>query len=225
MNKTEPSLLQKTYIQKSRLFLLPLTGLARNKYFPSTNTYISSPDLISSEYSSGIDYEDEILIIAYSKIYKIKQDNIYNQVNANFKNIGIEETGWDRYETVIMSNKRFIGFHESEDEFLYTFDLSDWHDDWKHFIDGRYTLMSEKAKKIIKGYKWESLQPIEQRKLHCYLYSNKDENCFKDFAEELGLSVEDLKKIKELCNPPNLKLETYILSQKKELNETKSQKT
>lgn len=222
MNKKEPSLLQETYIQKSRLFLLPLTGLIRNKYFPPTNTYISSPELISSEYPEGINFDDQVLIIAFSKEYKIKQDNIYNQVIANFKNVNIEETGWDKYESVIMSNRRFMGFHETHDEFVYTFDLSEWCDDWRCFMKGRYTKMSERAKKIIKDYKWATLQAIEQKKLYCYLYSNKDETCFEDFAEELGYPVEELRSVKELCSKPDLRLETYKFLQKKQLDETKS---
>lgn len=222
MSEKEPSLLQKTYIQKSRLFLLPLTGLVRNKYFPPTNTYISSPDLNCEGYIDGINFEDEILIIAYSKSYKIKQDNIYNQVTSNFKNISIEETGWDKYESLIMSNKRFMGFHESQDEFLYTFDLSEWHTDWNLFLKGRYSQMSKRAKRIIKEYKWTSLQAIEQKKLYCYLYPNEDESCFEEFANELGLQVDDLKRVQELCSKPNLKLETYICSQKKQLDETTS---
>lgn len=221
MIKTETSLLQQIYLQKSGLFLLPLTGLLKNKYFKKTNTYISAPDLICSEYPNGINFEDKILIVTYSKIYKIKQDNIYNQVIEKFKNITIEETGWERFEEKdLMSNKYFIGFHESSDEFLYTFDLSDWNDDWNYFMKGRYSLMSEKAKNLIKNYRWTTLNPVDQKKLYCYLYVNKDKDCFKDFAEELGVPIEDLEKVKELCSKPDLRLETYQCSNKKQLNET-----
>lgn len=220
MDKKESSLLQKSYIQKSRLFLLPLTGLRKNKYFRETNTYISSPDLLALEYPDGIGFDDNILIVVYSKNYKIKQDNIYNQVTSGFKNISIEETGWDKYETeIIASNKRFLAVHETADEFIYTFDLDDWSKDWNNFVKGRYSLLSRKAKDLIKEYRWTSLQEIERRKLYCYLYPN-EENCFKDFAEDLEVSVEDLKEVKELCSKPNLKLETYILSEQKQLNET-----
>lgn len=222
MNNKGSSLLQETYIQKSKLFLLPLTGLKKNKYFKETNTYVSSPDLISADYPSGINFEDEILIVTYSKDYKIKQDNIYNQVNANFKNITIEETGWDKYETTLITNKKFIGFHESLDEYLYTFDLHDHAKDWTAFMKGRYTQMSSKAKEIIKKYRWEYLEAPEARKLYCYLYANEDETCFKDFAEDLGILVDDLMQVKELCSKPNLRLETYVYLEKKHFNEIKS---
>lgn len=220
MSKKEPSLLQKSYIQKSKLFLLPLTGLRKNKYFKETNTYISSPDLMSLEYPNGIGFDEKIIIVVYSKDYKIRQDNIYNQVVSGFKNISIEETAWDKYETeVIASNRRFLAVHETSDEFIYTFDLADWSKDWDNFVKGRYSLMSSKAKDLIKDYRWNSLTLIERRKLYCYLYPN-EENCFKDFAEDLEVPIEDLKEVKELCSKPNLKLETYILSEKKQLNET-----
>lgn len=221
MNKKEPSLLQKTYIQKSRLFLLPLTGMTKNKHFSPTNTYISAPDLISSEYPEGIGFIDEILIVAYSKEYKIRQDNILSQVQANFKNISIEETGWERYESVIISNRRFISVHETDDEFLYTFDFSDWHNDWNLFIKGRYTLISSKAKQIIKDYQWTALKPVEQKKLYCYLYSNEDLSCFEDFADDLGYPVEELKQVRELCSKPDLRLETYKIPKKKQLDDIK----
>ncbi len=206
-------------MQKSKLFLLPLTGLLKNKYFKITNTYISSPDLISLEYPDGINFDDRIIIVVYSKEYKIKQDNIYNQVSSKFKNISIEETGWEKYETdIINSNKRLLAVHETIDEFIYTFDLSDWNKDWSNFLKGRYSLLSRKAKDTIKEYRWPSLKDIERRKLYCYLYPN-EENCFKDFAEDLKVPIEDLKEVKELCSKPNLKLETYILSEQKQLNE------
>lgn len=227
MGKNESSLLQETYIQKSRLFLLPLTGLTNNKYFKATNTYIASPDLVCDDYPEGISFTDEILIIAYSKGYKIKQDNIYNQLEANFKNISVEETGWDKYETTLLANKRFMGFHETVDEYLYTYNLHEYASDWTNFMKGRYSQMNEKTKKLIRNYRWSSLQEIEQRKLYCYLWPNEvppneKDNCFKFFADELGIPIEDLEQVKELCSKPNLKLETYICSEKKQLNEVKN---
>lgn len=216
------SLLQETYLQKSRIFLLPLTGLSKDKYFREINTYMCSPDLTSTDYPEGIGFEDKLLIVNYSKSYKVKQDNIYNQVTANFKNISIEETGWDKYETKLMSNKTFSGLHETADELIYTFDLSNWSDDWNFFMKGKYSKISKRAKELVRNYRWTSLSEIDQKKLYCYLYLNEDQNCFKDFAEELGVPVGDLQQIGELCSKPDLKLETFICSKKKELNETKN---
>ena len=219
MNKEEPSLLQKTYLQKSMLFLLPLVGLQRNKYFQITNTYICAPELVSAEYPEGIGFGDEIIILAYSKEYKIKQDNLFNQVASSFKNLSIEETGWDKHESTLISNKRFMALHESEDEYLYTFDMTEWHMDWNFFLKGKYTLMSDKAKRTIRDYKWQALKPIEQKKLHCYLYANEDEKCFEDFAAELKCTVEELRAMtRELCSKPDLRLETYKIPNKKQVN-------
>lgn len=220
MSEKEPSLLQKDYIQKSRIFLLPLTGLKRDKTFRETNTYTSSSDLQSAEYPNGISFDDKILIVCYTKKYKEKQDNLYNQVNANFKDIFVEETGWDKHENILISNRNFLGFHETKDEYIYTFDLCNWYEDWNMFMRGKYSKMTDKAKDLIKEYRWSFLKPIEQRKLYCYLYLNKDESCLKDFAEELGVPIDSLKKVKELCDKPNLRLETFECCKKKELNET-----
>lgn len=227
MSEKLNSLLEKTYIQKSRLFLLPLTGLKRHAHFRETDTYISAPELIATQYPEGITFDDKILIVVYSKLYKIKHDNIFNQINSNFKNIDAgDETGWDIYENSVVSNRYIIAFHETQDEFIYTFDLSDWTKDWHLFLKGRYSQMSKKAKDLVKNYRWNSLKPIEQRKLYCYLYPSEtfpDEKktCFEKFSEDLGYPVAELEKVKELCSKPNLKLETFKIT-KKELNETKS---
>lgn len=222
----ESSLLQRTYIQKSKLFLLPLTGVKRDKYFKPTNTYISAPELTSQDYKGGISPHDQILIITYSKSYKQKDKELYDMVAGKFKEIAKTEDirpTWDDFEAELMGNPNFLAFHESTDEYIYTYDLSNWSDDWKNFISGRYSLFTDEAKKSILNYRWSLLTQIAQKKLYCYLYPYKEE-CRKSFAEELDESVEDLARVKELCNRPNLPLETYkcTLSKQENLDEVKN---
>lgn len=213
MSSKESSLLQKTYLQKSGLFLLPLTGLKKDKHFKLTNTYISSDDLVSDAYPYGISSNDEILIVTYSKDYKIKDDKLYEKIRDKFKRISSEDdlpTGWEKFETdSLLSNKNFLAFHETDIEFVYTFDLSGWHNDWNCFINGKYSHFTEKAKQIIKEFRWRDLSEGARSKLECYLWPDK-EGCIEDFAEELKVEIGSLLQVRELCDKPNFKLETFI---------------
>lgn len=212
MSSKESSLLQRTYLQKSRLFLLPLTGLTKDKYFKSTNTYISSDDLVSDAYPYGISKYDEILIITYSKDYKVKDEQLYDKIRSKFKDISSDETlltGWEKFETeVLLSNSNFLAFHEVEEEFVYTYDLSEWHTDWDYFIKGSYSKLSEKAKEKIMSFRWSSLNKVARDKLYCYLYPT-EEKCMLAFAEELKIEIKDLLQVKELCDKPDFDLETF----------------
>lgn len=210
------SLLQKAYIQKSRIFLLPLTGLKKDKIYRPTNTYISSPTLISNDHPKGLSIQDETLILTYSKNYERNEINSINKLKINNP-----INNWDKFETeVLMSNRNFTGFFESRDEYIYTFDLSDWSSDWTNFINGSYSKFSADAKRKIIDFRWKTLVEVEQRKLYCYLYPSQEE-CIRSFARELSIDMKDfekqvqvLKEAGELCSKPNLDLEMYIYDNK-----------
>lgn len=210
------SLLQKAYIQKSRIFLLPLTGIRKDKIYRPVNTYIASPTLVSTDYPNGLTIQDETLILTYSKEYEMNEINSINKLKINNP-----INNWERFETdVLMSNRNFTGFYESQDECIYTFDLSDWSSDWTNFINGSYSKFSPDAKKRIIDFRWKSLREDEQKKLYCYLYPFQEE-CIRSFARELSTerrdfekNIELLKEAKELCSKPNLDLETYIYDNK-----------
>jgi hypothetical protein len=71
-------------------------------------------------------------------------------------------------------------------------------------------------------YKWEDLSQKAKDQLHCYLYPNKPE-CLEVFAKDLGMSIEDLKEIGELCSKPDSVKETFEYEIKEKINEqTKS---
>lgn len=195
--KGEGTLLQRSYIQKSKLFLLPLTAIKRDRVFKPSNTYICSPDLISEEYPSGIDDKDYILIVEFPARYKPgkKEES--------------EESSWDKYEVAaLFSNKNFIGFHEAGNSFVYTFDLSYWKSDWNKFLEGRYSLFSKEAKDIVYRYREGVLSDEDKRKIKSYLHPYIEE-FIKQVADELGEDVEDIRKVKELCSAPDIKKETY----------------
>lgn len=198
-------LLQKTYIQKSRIFLLPLLGIKKDRVYKETNTYISANNLISKEYRRGISLQDETLIVTYTKDYEKRELENASKLKTN-----TPYKTWEKFETeVLMSNKYFTNFYETDDEYVYIFNMSNWSIDWTHFINGSYSALSSDAKKLILRFRWEFLAEQERTKLYCYLYPYKDE-CKSSFATELGMKVTDLTDIKELCDKPNLKLENYV---------------
>lgn len=198
------SLLQKAYIQKSKIFLLPLTGLRKDRIYRPTNTYISGRELISKQFPSGISIQDETLIVLFSKDYERKENESVAKlkVNSPFGN-------WEKYETeTLFSNRNFSDFYEAEDDYIYTFNLSDWSKDWTSFLNGSYSNFTSDAKELIIQFRWKALAADEQKKLYCYLYPYKDE-CISCFAKELGMRIEDLAKSHELCSKPQLELEDY----------------
>lgn len=203
------SVLQQSYIQKSKLFLLPLTGVRRDKVFKCMNTYISATNLSCDEYSSGISMKDEILIVTFPKEYRNNRAKMYAKFEKLIES-DIILSPWEKFESEnLLSNRYFICFHELRDELAYTFDMSKWSSDWRAFLKGRYSMFSEEAKDKIINFRWSSLEPTEQKKLYCYLYPYKEE-CIKVFSEELEIPIEELMEVKELCSKPNLNLENYI---------------
>lgn len=201
----DTSLLERTYIQKSRIFLFPLTGIKRDRVFSPINTYVSCPDLVHDLYPTGIKDTDRILIANYPKKYR---DNLATMVRKP-KFASEQVNLWENYEMEqILSNPTFLAVHETSDELLYTFDLSEWKYDWDNFLRGRYSLFSKAAKEKIINFRWFILSPKEKRKMMCYLYPNKEE-CVQTFARQLNESVEDLRSVKELCSKPDLRQEVY----------------
>lgn len=205
----DTSLLQRTYIQKSRIFLFPLTGIKKDRVFNPINTYVSSPDLIGDRYPYGIGETDRILIVNYEKKRKEYLDELAATAVKKPKFTEEQAKMWESFEyDFILNNTLFIAMHETDDEIIYTFDMTDWKFDWDNFLRGRYSLLSQSAKDRIINYRWTSLRPEEKKKLMCYLYPNKEE-CLQTFAKQLNESVEDLRTVKELCSKPDLKLETF----------------
>jgi hypothetical protein len=92
------SLLEKTYIQKSGLFLFPLLGIKRQKYYRPDGTYVSDP-------SEDILIEDMYLIVTYPKGY----------------------VDFDEFEySTLLSNRHFDKYYETDRNHVYVFDLAEY---------------------------------------------------------------------------------------------------
>jgi hypothetical protein len=118
------SLLEKTYIQKSSLFLLPLLGIKRQKYYRLDNTYISDP-------SQDITSDDMYLITAYPKGYKDFEEFEYK---------------------LLLSNKHFDKYYETNAHHVYIFDMAEyWSGDFKKFLRWEIFKIFHKSKTTHNG--------------------------------------------------------------------------
>lgn len=118
------SLLEKTYIQKSSLFLFPLLGIKRQKYYRPEQTYIadSTQDII---------HNDMYFIVAYPKGYTEFED-------FEFK--------------FLLSNRYFDKYYETSAHHVYVFDMAEyWSSDFKKFLRRKIFKILCKSKAAYNG--------------------------------------------------------------------------
>ena len=87
---------------------------------------------------------------------------------------------------------------------LYIFDFQQLTSDWFNVLLGKYSKLSVPLKKAIKNYYGEnSKQYIKY--IQCFLYPEK---FFEVYANLLGVEIDILKKVGELCDACDLEKET-----------------
>lgn len=197
------------YLQKSKIFLLPLTDIKKDSYFKVSNTYISSDDLMNEKYPHGIKPEDTILIVAYPKNLRDTSERIFNMAKQKHRDFKDDQNAWQVFETEnLVSNAMYLDYHETSTEMIYTFDLTPWGSDWSSFLNGCYSKLSYEAKEKIVDYRSEQLDRIGKLKLLGYLYPHKEE-ALSLFSRDLEIDIEVLRGIGELCDKPDLQKENY----------------
>jgi hypothetical protein len=178
--------LYNVYFQKSRVFLYPYLEIKRGNKIVPIETYVS--------WKNEIEYYENQLICLYEIDKTIKFQNFEN--------------------TYLTGNKYFNSFHQLDNNkgiYTFSFDKSDW----KHFLSGRYSLLSRKLKtKILSFYK--DNPNIDNVK--SYLYP---EEYYQAYSELLSTSTNEKDKLSkiimdvgELCDKPDLKKEQLILTPK-----------
>ena len=91
---------------------------------------------------------------------------------------------------------------------MFIFDFGDLKDDWDNFTKGKYSKVSKKTKNTILGF-FENGSPN-----HIYMKSYlHPEKYFEDYAECLGVEIDFLKSVGELCAKPDIEKETLIMKQ------------
>jgi len=166
--------LYEKYAQKSRVFLYPLLGIKRGGIMP-LQTYISWSDRVGPE--------DMKLLCTYK--------------------LG-SGTDFRTFERIkLLGNHRFEDFSELKSgEGLYIFDFSGAPEDWKYFLSGKYSQLSDAHKRAVKEYYGvgNPTYPYVESYLHPSRY-------YEVYAELVGEPVSVLEKVGELCSPPDMRLE------------------
>lgn len=108
----------------------------------------------------------------------------------------------------------------SNDKFAYVFDFSEYKHDHQKFINGQYSKFSLQSKeKIINFFNAGG-------KMSKYIESflNPDEY-HQDYADSLGVNVEQIKEVHEVCSKPDMLKETLSDQVPNELELLNSLKT
>ncbi len=174
------------YFQKSKVFLYPLLGIKRGSKIIPSETYIAWNDKIKTE--------DMKLVCLYHP----------NKSNE-----------YEKYEKeVLLKNTRLYDIKEiDEHNKVFIFDFADIKNDWKNFVNGKYSKISEDLQNII-------LEFFEKHSAN-YIYMKsylKPHEYFEDYSKCLGVEPEMLALVGELCGKPDLEKETLITKEvKKEI--------
>jgi len=123
-------------------------------------------------------------------VYDIRKDDEYKFFEKN---------------TLLLHN-RLHDYVKIGSQAVLTFDFSDLSDDWSHFINGKYSKMNIKLKQKILDFfdKYSGNYTY----MHSYLIPEK---YFSNYSELLGVDIEMLIQVGELCSKPDFEKETLVL--------------
>lgn len=160
------------YFQKSRVFLYPALDIKRASSVTPIMTHISWKEYYKP---------DDCKLIC---LYHLRDDQEYRIFE----------------KTRLFGNKLFHEFKETcDDRGVYIFDLKPFEKDFKYFLRGQYSMMSDDHKKKIKnfyGYNSPNYAYVES-----FLHPDK---YFKMYSEMIQVEEKILKDVGELCDRPDL---------------------
>ncbi len=181
--------LYRDYFQRSRVFLYPALEIKKGVSVTPQQTYVSWDKIKPG---------DRKLICLY-----------YLRDDVDFKN-------FERLK--LRGNKLFHKFMEVEGstdpkkgyqaQGVYIFNFDTYDKDWDHFLKGRYSKMSPVLKKKIKDF----FRPTDN---YAYVESFlHPEKYYALYSEILGVSVDTLKDVAELTDPPDMEKEALRIKLK-----------
>jgi len=149
----------------------------------------------------GVDFVPVETFLTWEDNYEVKDKKfmcLYEQK---------ETDEWKTFEAkYLLSNIYFYDYILlDEDVHLYVYDFSDIGNDYNKVARGKYSEITELNKEAIMnffGEKGAIAQYVEE-----FLYP---EYYHADYAQELGVSVESLVNVYELCDKPDMKKENLI---------------
>jgi len=108
----------------------------------------------------------------------------------------------------LLGNKYFHSFKEVEDnKAVYVFDFSDFRSDWMNIVEGRYSKLTSLYKKKIENF--YGRRDPNYAYIESFLYPEK---YYSMYSEIIGVSVELLEEVGELCSKLDMDKETLKAS-------------
>ena len=127
-----------------------------------------------------------------------------------------DDAKWDNYLlNILMNNQMFDEYHEIDGEIIaVSFDLNSRKEDFENVLFGRYSKLSKMTKARIRDfYGYDS---PEWAYLESFLYPDK---YLDTYSKLLAVDPEHIKHTGELCDKPNIDLETLKLKPHAKLND------
>jgi hypothetical protein len=171
--------LYKKYFQKSKIFIYPLLGIKRGTKVVPTETYLS--------WNKSYSPEDMKLICVYD--------------TSNSEYLQFEK------DVILKHNRLSDYIKASANKCIVTFDFSDLSEDWKHFVNGRYSQINLNVKKKILEFFDKNTGNYVY--VYSYLFPEK---FFDRYAEILNVPVSLLISVGELCDKPDFDKEKLELN-------------
>tara|TARA_R100001509_G_C4838853_1_gene205865 strand:+ start:250 stop:807 length:558 start_codon:yes stop_codon:yes gene_type:complete len=167
-----------------------------NKYFQKSKVFLY-PLLGIKRGAKAIPSETYIAWNGKIKAEDMKLVCLYHPDNS--ENYLLHESN------VLLKHNRLIDVQIiDETNKVFVFDFCDIKDDWIKFINGKYSKISKETKsKILSFFDQYSANHVYMKS---YLMPNK---YFEDYAECLGVEVEFLKDVGELCPKIDMEKETF----------------
>ena len=149
----------------------------------------------------GIAFVPEQTYIAWDKLYSPDDMKLMCLYNAE------PSTKYLSFEARYLKSHPLLEayFQIDENKHVYVFDMSEYKYDHKAFVKGKYSKFSLRSKDIIKeffgtvgnisDYVLSFLRPDEYHEL---------------YADALGVDLDLIKNVYELCSPPDLEKETIF---------------
>lgn len=124
-------------------------------------------------------------------VYNIRTDMEYKQFEKN----------------ILLKHPRLHDYILVNDETaVFIFDFSDLKDDWFHLMEGKYSKINLDIRRKILAYFAKSSSNYAY--IESYLFPD---NYFKKYAELLGVSIDMLKSVGELCSKPDMEKEILLI--------------
>lgn len=187
--------LYRDYFQKSRVFLYPALGIRKSTTLEIQQGKSITPVQTYVSWDNKIHIKEKKLIC----LYKMRDDPEYKEFER----------------TKLKGNKMFEKLIRTEEEpprGVYIFNFNQYDKDWDLFIKGRYSKMSTDLKRKIKEF-FRTTPSNPGGGNYVYVESFlHPEKYWPLYSELLGVSVDALREVGELTDPPDMEKEALKIA-------------